>query len=137
MVSDAYFKRIERQYGLTKELFLRILADQDSKCAICACGLVLFSSNRAEVPCVDHKHGGEVRGLLCNTCNIAVVFIEKDRDRTEKCLKYIVERRGGHKWVRGWASRKRKRVKAEQDFAEVKTLLTEQPDGAMLDVSSK
>ncbi len=134
-MSDAYFKRIERQYGITKEIFLRILADQQSLCAICKRQLVLFSSDRAEVPCVDHKHGGEVRGLLCHTCNIAVGFIEKDRERTEKALAYIISRRGGNKRVRGWASRARKSNMAEKQFAEIKSLLTAQPDDATIDES--
>ena len=89
-MSEAYFKRIEAKYGLAKDEFLAILVRQEGRCRCCPLQFVLFSENRAERPVVDRCHvNGHVRGLLCNTCNIAVGFIEKDKVRTVKVLEYL------------------------------------------------
>lgn len=97
-MSEAYFRRIQAKYGLTKEAFLKLLVDQEGKCATCAREFVLFSSNRAERPVVDHCHEAEadgrmvVRGLLCTACNITAGFIEKNYSRTVKVMQYIGQR---------------------------------------------
>ncbi len=58
-------------YGLTPERYNQMLEDQQYRCLSC---------NREESLVVDHNHDtGEVRGLICNKCNITVGFIEGDR----------------------------------------------------------
>lgn len=78
---------------------MKMLLDQNARCKICDRELVLFSGNKSEAPCVDHKHRNDgerctpadVRGLLCHVCNIAVGFIEKDPYRTYAVFHYLAD----------------------------------------------
>jgi hypothetical protein len=89
---DAYFKRIEAKYGLSKDEFLAILVHQDGRCRCCPTEFVLFSEDRALRPVVDHCHtNGHVRGLLCTGCNTAAGYIEKDKERTVRVLQYLAD----------------------------------------------
>ena len=84
------FARIESRYGLAPETFVDMFDAQGHACAVCRRGLVLLSDDPAETPVVDHNHStGQVRGILCRTCNIAVGYIEKDRARTKGVLSYL------------------------------------------------
>lgn len=141
-----YFKRIERKYGLTQEGFLRLLIAQESKCAICDRELVLFSSDRKETPCVDHNHvTGEVRSLLCVTCNVTVGYLEKDEYRTYSALAYLgnpqerypglVEEARGRRI--GWAKKLAEDSQVNRDalshvLGELEKLLTARPVSAKL-----
>lgn len=60
------------KYGLSPEAFAALLAEQDGKCALC---LTDLEPNRSTH--VDHDHeNGEVRGLLCHKCNLALGYYE-------------------------------------------------------------
>lgn len=69
--------RLKRKFGMTIEEYDLLLKQQKGVCAIC------------EQPCrtgnrlaVDHHHKtGEIRGLLCYSCNVRVGFIDKYEDR--------------------------------------------------------
>jgi len=83
---EAYWSRwgsITWKYGMSKEEFDDILLFQDNKCKICGEEFV-------KTPCVDHNHiTGDIRGLLCKTCNMRVGWVENVM--YEKVLKYIRE----------------------------------------------
>lgn len=50
-----------------------LYAAQNGKCAICNTTFV------DKTPCVDHNHTtGEVRGLLCTTCNAGLGLFKDD-----------------------------------------------------------
>lgn len=54
-------------FGITKEQYLQMLADQNGACAICK---VKPAENASRKMHVDHNHTtGEIRGLLCRGCN--------------------------------------------------------------------
>ena len=64
---------LKRKYGLTLEGFEQLLASQGGGCAICG---------KPDVDNVDHDHAtGQVRGILCWNCNIAIGQLEDDVDR--------------------------------------------------------
>jgi hypothetical protein len=81
-------KRLNR-YGLTHEAFLRMLADQGDRCAIC----------RTAEPtgigwCVDHDHvTGQVRGVLCDYCNQGLGRLRDDPDVILAAAKYVQRHR--------------------------------------------
>lgn len=61
---------IKSRYNLTPEQFNVLLLEQDNRCAICRVKPDYILS-------IDHNHKtDEVRGLLCQRCNMAVGFIE-------------------------------------------------------------
>lgn len=74
-------------YGLTHEQFEEMLKEQDNKCALCS-----KSFNEAKV-FVDHCHSvGNVRGLLCPSCNTALGLIKDDLGWLAKAKKYLTEK---------------------------------------------
>ena len=67
------------RYGLTVEEYERLTGKDECE----ACG----STHRL---CIDHNHEtGEVRGLLCNDCNIALGLLEDDLERLASLAGYI------------------------------------------------
>lgn len=67
-----YFRRqkIKSRYGLSWEEYQELLRQSGGRCAICAGPLA--------DPRVDHDHlTGQVRGVLCPTCNAALGFVER------------------------------------------------------------
>ena len=64
-ISTRYRKTLKAKYGLTVDQYMDMLEDQDYSCAICG-----KDDWGVRKPFVDHDHKtGEVRGLLCSTCN--------------------------------------------------------------------
>ena len=73
-----------RGYGISIEEYDRMKKEQGSKCAICGRGGHLY---------VDHNHNtGEVRGLLCNSCNSAIGQLQDSPAVVTKALRYLTER---------------------------------------------
>lgn len=79
-------RRLRLRYNITIEDYNRMINNQNSKCAICK----VVEHTESRKLCVDHDHNtGEVRGLLCHGCNIAVAVIEKGKDFTNSILNYL------------------------------------------------
>ncbi len=77
---------IKSRYGLTKEQYYKLLNSQNRCCAICH----KHEDELKKGLYIDHCHGtGQVRGLLCNTCN---VFLGADEDliwKLERAEEYV------------------------------------------------
>lgn len=87
---SAFFRKIQSNYGLTKNEYLRMLTEQDSKCLCCGKELTLFASDRSVVPVVDHCHRtGKVRAILCTACNTVVGRVESASDIVQKARQYL------------------------------------------------
>jgi hypothetical protein len=81
-------KHLKARYGLTPDDVAVMVAEQDGKCAICR--------DRAAEH-VDHDHRtGEVRGILCFTCNVGLGNFRDDPDLMLKAHRYLTRRPG---WV--------------------------------------
>lgn len=64
----SYYRRIT-SYGLDVLTYENILDKQAGLCGLC--------QNKMKSPCVDHDHiTGQVRGLLCNQCNLTLGQVE-------------------------------------------------------------
>ena len=80
--SSIWYKR-EKQYGITKDSFLKMLLDQKSLCLICS--IVIDDSAH-----VDHDHDtGNVRGLLCRHCNVGLGFFKDSTSLLKNAIKYL------------------------------------------------
>jgi hypothetical protein len=74
--NNRWAKNIQMRYGITQEQYEEMLSEQNGGCAIC--GITEATNGRRLA--VDHDHQtGEVRGLLCNNCNVAVGIIENSK----------------------------------------------------------
>lgn len=74
------------RYGLTVEEYDALLEKQCGVCAICE---ALPPVGRLRRLSVDHDHvTGEVRGLLCQRCNMALHFLE-NTEWNERATAYL------------------------------------------------
>jgi len=81
---------LKSRYNLEMEEYNRLLISQKNLCAICLKDM--------QDPCVDHNHDtGEVRGLLCRTCNFGLGAFYDDADLILKALGYIEKNDGSYK----------------------------------------
>jgi len=71
-----------RRYGIT-EAEVEALRSQ-GECEVCG---------GAEGLSIDHDHEtGQVRGLLCRGCNLALGHVDDDVDRLQKLIEYLVQK---------------------------------------------
>lgn len=82
---DAYYRRT---FGITADDFDSLLGEQGGGCAICGC-----VPERAASFHLDHDHvTGEIRGILCLSCNQALGHFRDDAALLERAAEYV--RRG-------------------------------------------
>jgi hypothetical protein len=76
---------LKSKYGLTEEQYIEMFNSQGGVCAICK-----FPCVSGDKLCVDHNHTtGEVRGLLCRSCNLAVAAVGESEVLIYSLLYYI------------------------------------------------
>jgi hypothetical protein len=70
------------KYGLSLEAYDGLVQAQHGRCASC--------QRVPERLVVDHDHTtGEVRGLLCNGCNVGLGFFRDSPRKLRKAAKYL------------------------------------------------
>ena len=78
---DNTVRRFKR-YGLTKEIFDRMLEAQNSKCKICLENML--------VPNIDHCHAtNKVRGILCSSCNLGLGKFKDNPELLRRAANYL------------------------------------------------
>ena len=81
---DYYRRRRLSAYGITLEEYNTMLAAQGGGCAICG------NPPGARSLHVDHDHAtGEVRGLLCIGCNVALGGFRDDPELLARAIDYL------------------------------------------------
>jgi hypothetical protein len=79
-------QHIKRKYGLEWEDYVSLLDKQKGKCFLCESD----GSGKDNRLVVDHDHStGEVRGLLCWSCNVGIGLFKEDVALLEKVIKYV------------------------------------------------
>lgn len=72
------------RYGITPDDYDKMVEDQCNKCKICE----QLPSKRGLF--VDHCHmTNNIRGLLCQACNIAIGQMKDDPERLERAANYV------------------------------------------------
>lgn len=75
------------KYGITKEAFNEMLISQNRECAICKCNIDDSSH-------IDHCHSsGNVRGLLCRSCNHGLGNFKDSVNNLSNAIKYLYTNR--------------------------------------------
>lgn len=78
---------LKKDHGLTIEQFNSLLFEQAGKCGICS---KIFTQKRPLNPQVDHNHRtGNIRGLLCRRCNMAIGLLQDDPYIINNALKWL------------------------------------------------
>lgn len=78
----------QNRYGISLEQYEEKLKEQDYSCAIC--GSKHTSNDRMKRLVVDHNHNtGQVRGLLCHACNVAIGAAKEQEDILMACISYL------------------------------------------------
>jgi len=73
-----------KKYGLTPEQYAQMLEQQEGSCAICG------EAPTGKRLAIDHCHTtGEVRGLLCSTCNTGLGSFKDSTDLLHSAVKYL------------------------------------------------
>jgi hypothetical protein len=74
-----------RHYGLTSAMTLALFYAQGGRCAICEVDTTRL--------CIDHDHEtGQVRGLLCVSCNAALGHMKDSPERLMAAAIYLTSR---------------------------------------------
>lgn len=74
---------LRNKYNLTEEEYFNLIKDQNNCCAICFKEFI-------KTPNVDHCHkNGNIRGLLCWNCNIALGYFKDNVDILKNAIKYL------------------------------------------------
>ena len=75
-----------RTYGITLANYDAMYHEQEGCCAIC--GVHQLDIKRRF--CVDHCHiTGQVRGLLCHSCNVGIGKLQDNYDIIERAADYL------------------------------------------------
>jgi len=94
-------KQSLKAYGMTVAEYDEMLVKQGGKCAVCVRPERKQRGDQILRLSVDHDHDtGEVRGLLCSTCNTGLGQFRDDPDLLISAAAYIME----HKSVLGFAA---------------------------------
>lgn len=83
---DAYghHKHVQKKYGISGEQYAEMLRAQGGGCALCGC------PPKKRRHAVDHDHRtGQIRGLLCLTCNYAVERFDNVPGWADKVTTYL------------------------------------------------
>lgn len=79
---------LRRTYDINLEQYNQMFVDQNGLCAICGKPESISDSRLS----VDHnKHTGQIRGLLCRTCNVGIGMLDHDIDILFGAIKYLVD----------------------------------------------
>ena len=74
---------LKNLYGLTEAQFEQMKVDQKHECKICYRKLPLV---------IDHDHvTGKIRGLLCNSCNRGIGYLQDNEEIIKRAAEYVIE----------------------------------------------
>ena len=83
MHKEAIFHNRLRRYGISSDFFGDLWQEQNGCCAICGTRL-------KDKFYIDHNHKtGQIRGLLCSSCNVGIGLLKDSPDMLSKAIKYL------------------------------------------------
>jgi hypothetical protein len=92
---DRWVRRKLAKFGISLERYHEMHIQQNGQCAICGAE----ESKNGKRLAVDHSHlTNQIRGLLCNNCNVALGFLQDNPTLARKCADYL------ERWREQWAT---------------------------------
>lgn len=89
---QANYSRINSQYSLSKTEYEQMLKDQCGLCAICGNQESRTRNGKTLRLCIDHNaETGQIRGLLCSTCNVAIGMLGHDPVLVSAAVQYLLK----------------------------------------------
>lgn len=86
-------RELMRKYGITEKYYKTLLEVQRFKCATCK---TYRHGISGKLLAIDHDHEtGQVRGLLCSNCNLALGLVKDNTSTLQAMIIYLEE---SHKW---------------------------------------
>jgi hypothetical protein len=81
----------KNKYGISLQDYENILKEQDEVCAICSKeNSIVKGTLKKNLLHVDHNHQtGQVRGLLCNNCNLILGMVNDDIEHLKSLISYL------------------------------------------------
>lgn len=81
---------LKKTYGITLEEYNAILLKQHGVCAICGKPEIATRGGKLLALSVDHDHAtNQIRGLLCESCNIGLGNFKEDVPTLLSAIKYV------------------------------------------------
>lgn len=81
-------EKFKARYGITVEQYDQMVIDRNGKCDICH--KVPTGKGSAARLNVDHNHDtGEIRGLLCWQCNVAIGYLKDSIKVLQDAIQYL------------------------------------------------
>lgn len=85
-------EKLKQTFGIDLDEYKAMLLAQDGVCAICGKPETLTYRGKLRHLSVDHNHKTEqVRGLLCNDCNVALGWFHEDVQVLKNAIRYLNE----------------------------------------------
>lgn len=85
-IHEAKNYHLKKKYGMTLDEYNLLFLKQEGKCAICE----KHQSTIKNSLCVDHNHiTGEIRGLICQPCNLIVGLCNERIEVLLNTIEYI------------------------------------------------
>lgn len=82
-------KKLQQKYGITVDDYNKMFTEQKGCCAICGKHQIEDTTSKSFL-CVDHNHiTGEVRALLCDSCNMGLGKFYDNKETLQKALEYL------------------------------------------------
>ena len=89
-IEQQHWQHVKKTYGVERQEYEKLLDAQDGKCSICRSRIK--SKSRITRLVVDHNHDtGEIRGLLCNPCNLALGLFKDSPSVLKKAYQYLTQ----------------------------------------------
>lgn len=105
------FMTLKENFGIRKEDWENIFNTQEGKCKICR----KSQSELSKTLCVDHCHKtGQIRGLLCFSCNSALGLFDDNILSIEKAADYLKNTDDYSKLIVTTNSKQGKRLKKKE-----------------------
>lgn len=86
---DVRESKLKKEFGISSREYDRLLLSQGGVCAICGSDKAYTDERKHPV---DHDHiTGEVRGILCGSCNRGLGYFQDDVDRLIAAAMYLMK----------------------------------------------